>query len=489
MARTDQPHKLTFEAFVAKASDLSDPVNTKHANLDYSRPETREGWNGRQTKAHIWCNIHAEFFAQHAGNHLNGQGCPKCGVDLRTAKKTKKDPVAGFRDTHGDTYDYSRAVYRNAHIPIEVVCKEHGPFWVRPNAHLRGSGCAKCFANRRKAFGKARNVNFKAAFAERAARVHGGNYAILTSPDHAHDVVELHCPTHGAFQQKAYSHLDGHGCPACGKITSYAQRDVAAFIEGLGVVVEHDNKTILGGLHIDIWLPEKNIGIEYNGQHWHTEARVGNKHREKWELATDAGVRLIQIFDFEWLENRELVENRLRAILGYGVVRDARKCELRRLDRVDASAFLKQHHSQGAGARGEAFYGLFSDGVLVACASFSKGRFKQPDRWEVLRYASDGRVRGGFSRLLKAFRSDHNPHGIVSYCDLRWGDGRVYAAAGFVLDGITNPDYWYAAKEKRVSRYAAQNRPAGQSERDWAADLGYERVLGVGHQRWLWRAA
>ena len=486
MARTDQPHKLTFDAFVAKCSDASDPRNEKHAGLDYSKPETRAAWNGSKSKIPIWCSVHEEFFVQQAANHMNGQGCPKCGVALRTAKKTKADPIGDFRKIHGDTYDYSEVQYVNVHTPVRIICAEHGPFEQKPNAHLNGHGCPSCWENRRKAFGASRNQSFKDAFAERAARVHGGAYAVLRAPEDAHDTGEFHCPKHGAFEQKAYSHLAGHGCPACGRITSYAQREVADFITSLGVAVEQDNRTVLGGLHIDIWAPERRVGVEYHGGFWHTKARVGNKHREKWERAEEAGIRLIQMFDFEWLERREAAENRLRAIFEPSKPIAARACELRPLSAVDANAFFKRHHTQGACVRPRASYGLWHGGVLVAAMSFGVGRFSA-DAWELLRYASVGRVAGGFARLFTAFLREHKPDDIVSYCDLRWGNGAVYAANGFVLDGVTAPDYWYVSKARRVSRYAAQHRPKGQTEREWAEEHGYEKVLGVGHQRWVWR--
>jgi hypothetical protein len=487
MARTDQPHKLTFDNFVAKCTDFSDPINEKHRGLDYSRPETRAAWNGSKSKVPIWCTVHAEFFTQMAANHMSlGHGCPKCGKDLRTAKKTKADPIAEFRAVHGDFYDYSEVQYVNIHTRVRILCPEHGPFQQKPGVHLRGAGCPTCWANRRKAFGTARNENFKEAFAERAARVHNGLYAILKAPDDAHGTAELHCPKHGTFEQKAYSHLAGHGCPACGRITSYAQREVADFIAALGVRVEQDNRTVLGGLHIDIWAPDLGIGVEYHGGFWHTQARVGNKHREKWARAEKAGVRLIQMFDFEWLERREAAENRLRALFETSKPYAARACELRPVEAKEANAFFKQWHTQGACVRPRASYGLYADGALLAVMAFGMGRFSA-DTWELLRYASVGRVAGGFARLFAAFRREHKPDSIISYCDLRWGDGRVYKANGFMLDGVTNPDYWYVSKAQRVSRYAAQHRPKGQSEKDWAEEHGYQKVLGVGHQRWLWR--
>ena len=487
MARSDQPHKLTFDAFVAKVTDFTNPANEKHRELDYGRPDTRAAWNGSKSKIPIWCNVHEEFFTQMAANHMSlGQGCPKCGKATRIAKKTKPDPLGDFRKVHGDTYDYSEVVYTNAHTPVTIICPEHGPFRQKPNAHLSGHGCPVCWENRRKAFGASRSADFGAAFAERAARVHGGAYAVLRAPQSAHDTVELFCPKHGAFEQKAYSHLAGHGCPACGRITSHAQREVAQFIASLGVTVEQDNRTALSGLHIDVWVPEANAGVEYHGSFWHTQDRVGNKHREKWERAQAAGVRLVQLFDFEWLERREAAENRIRALFAKQKPVAARACELRPLSAAAANAFFKRYHTQGACVRPRANYGLWAGGDLIAAMSFGAGRFSA-DKWELLRFASVGRVVGGFAKLFAAFRREHDPSSIVSYCDLRWGDGRVYAANGFVLDGVTAPDYWYVSKDKRFSRYAAQHRPKGQTEREWAEEHGYRKVLGAGHQRWLWR--
>lgn len=485
MARTDQPHKLTFDAFVAKATNLEDPINSKHANLDYTRPETRAAWGGSKVKVPIWCNTCAAFFTQQPANHMNGQGCPACGVALRTEKRRKKDPIADFRKAHGDRYDYSAVEYDNTHAQVTIICREHGPFKQKPGNHIRGDGCPACWANRKLAFAKTRTVDYREGFAERAARVHGGAYALIRAPETSHDTVVLNCPKHGDFEQKAFSHLDGHGCPICGANVSNAQKEVTAFIEALGVTVERENRTVLGGLHIDIWAAERGIGVEYHGTYWHTQNRVGNKHREKWERAEAAGIQLVQLFDFEWLERRTAAENRLRALFGAGPAAAARKCDLRPVTAAEANAFCKEHHTQGSGLRHKAAYGLYLGDDLVACMTFGLSRYST-EGWELLRFASKGRVHGGFSRLMKAFLCEHQPERIVSYCDLRWGNGGVYARNGFTLDGVTPPDYWYTSRDRRVSRYAAQHRPKGQTEREWAEEHGYEKVLGVGHQRWVW---
>lgn len=42
-------------------------------------------------------------------------------------------------------YNYSKVNYKNAHTPVEIICKKHGSFWQTPNKHLDGKGCPKCF--------------------------------------------------------------------------------------------------------------------------------------------------------------------------------------------------------------------------------------------------------------------------------------------------------------------------------------------------------
>jgi superfamily II DNA or RNA helicase len=88
----------------------------------------------------IICPEHGEFL-QTPGNHKSGQGCSKCyGRKLLT----KSEAIDDFRNTHGDTYDYSKVEYINARTPIKIICKIHGEFSQLPDAHKRGSGCPTC---------------------------------------------------------------------------------------------------------------------------------------------------------------------------------------------------------------------------------------------------------------------------------------------------------------------------------------------------------
>lgn len=130
--RTDQPHKVTFEQFVAKATN---PKHTKHVNLDYSKPETKAAFNGSKSVIPIWCTVHSKFFHQLAANHnALGQGCPECGALVKVDKRRKANYLDDFVSAHGNKYVYSKVRYKDTHSKVEIVCPEHGSFLQEPNA-------------------------------------------------------------------------------------------------------------------------------------------------------------------------------------------------------------------------------------------------------------------------------------------------------------------------------------------------------------------
>jgi hypothetical protein len=54
-------------------------------------------------------------------------------------------------------------------------------------------------------------------FTNRSNKIHSGKYDYSkTEYSSAHEMIKIICPEHGSFIQKAYSHLQGIGCPKCG---------------------------------------------------------------------------------------------------------------------------------------------------------------------------------------------------------------------------------------------------------------------------------
>lgn len=98
-----------------------------------------------RSKVTITCQYHGEF-SQRAATHLEGQGCPSCGIEKQA--QNSRDTLATFLlkafKIHKSTYTYKHAVYVSSSEKLLVTCRKHGNFYQAPNHHLQGSGCPQC---------------------------------------------------------------------------------------------------------------------------------------------------------------------------------------------------------------------------------------------------------------------------------------------------------------------------------------------------------
>ena len=91
----------------------------------------------------IICKKHGPF-AQRADSHLYGNGCIICSKEAK--KLSSEEFIRKAREVHGDKYDYSKVKYNGNKRPVEIICKKHGSFWKKPNAHISSSsGCSYCW--------------------------------------------------------------------------------------------------------------------------------------------------------------------------------------------------------------------------------------------------------------------------------------------------------------------------------------------------------
>ena len=112
-------------------------ANIHGGKYDYSKVE----YKNTDTKVRIICPIHGEFW-QTPHHHLRGIGCPVCGSKTYDTDEF----VRRAKETHGDTYDYSKTVYMGKRNKVTIICQEHGEFTQLPLNHIRGNGCPECGA-------------------------------------------------------------------------------------------------------------------------------------------------------------------------------------------------------------------------------------------------------------------------------------------------------------------------------------------------------
>jgi SepF-like predicted cell division protein (DUF552 family) len=267
--------------------------------------------------------------------------------------------------------------------------------------------------------------------------------------------------------------------PKC-KAMSAPQRELFDYVKTLGTwdIIAND-RTVIKPYELDVYIPALSIAIELDGIYWHqTEAC-----KSKQALCEAKGIRLLHITDLAWRDHKEIWKSIIASKLGVTKRIYARKCEVINLETSLARGFLEKNHLQGA-VGASVNFGLLYENELVAAMTFGKPRFNKHYEWELLRYASklNTTVVGGASKLLKAFKAEHEGL-ILSYAKREHSMGGLYKALGFTLLDEGKPSYNYIIGDKLISRYQAQKHklPELLGDKFDPAKTEVENMLSAGY--------
>ena len=284
---------------------------------------------------------------------------------------------------------------------------------------------------------------------------------------------------------------------------SKEELELLEFIKSIcSFTIIENEKNILPKQEIDIYIPELNIGIEYNGLYWHSEKAGRGKyyHLNKTLQAKKHNIRLIQIFSDEWLNSKEKVKNKLISILGgFKNKIYARNCIVKEInDPKIKNEFLEKYHIQGKD-KSQIKLGLYFKEELVGVMTFCSPRIAlggktKTKEWELSRYATSTNVVGGASKLLKFFIKNYKPELIYSYSDNRWSDweNNMYLKIGFKFKSLSQPGYYYTKNfTERLHRFNFRKNKLkelginvnGKTEFEIMDSLKYSRVWDCGVAR------
>lgn len=241
-------------------------------------------------------------------------------------------------------------------------------------------------------------------------------------------------------------------CTVCNPhIPSYSsnlENELRDWIISLGEKVINNSKTVVSNSELDIYLPDRGIGFEFNGLYWHSELYKEPKyHQEKSREFLKNGVKIYHIWEDDWKFKKEKVKSRILNLLNRNERIYARKCEIRQISGELAKRFFELNHLDET-FNAKKYFGAFYRDELVSAMSFSKSRFDKSGDWEIIRFAnlSGKSVIGVASRLLKAFILNEMPNRIITYAKIDWTPDpsiSVYSKIGFNLIGETSPGkYW-----------------------------------------------
>jgi hypothetical protein len=525
-------------------------ANIKHNNkYDYSLSI----YKNSHSSVEIICLKHG-MFSQAADSHLQGHGCKECDTDRKKQTVLSQDEVISrFKTVHGDRYDYSKTIYTGCFNEFNVICKHHGEFSTNYHKHYHlQTGCKKC-TNRGQLLSQDEVVSrFKTVHGDRydyskfvynhslfkssiICDIHGeflqnyndhynskhgcpdcaGNkklsvdaYSVNPEYDYSksiylgsHTNIEIVCPIHGPFWQTPSNHIHNQNkCPNCYTVISKSQTEIYEFIKLLNTNTILEDRQSYPGLMLDITVPEKNLAIEYNGCYWHSinfpntsRYHKPNHLKDKLLKCQAYGLRVINIYEDEWINSRPQMEQIIKNALGVIDTKImARKCTIWSCTTSDPefnthiTPFFTKFHHQGLKYKPQGTaYCLIYDNQIQACAYFGSNNYHNQNNCELIRYATraDVKVVGGLSRLIKNFvRQNPEVKEITSYCDARLFTGDGYKKSGFVLCHTTRPGFNVISHNPLIRRHRSSITKSNLKQYFTEDDLYYNTQLELAYK-------
>lgn len=424
----------------------------KHKEFyDYSLAK----YTGYDSKITVICPKHGPFEIS-AISHLQGRGCNKCGRErtlksVLDKKRLSTDEILSRVKEKNPNLSVDLSTYVNTFSKIKATCTKHGDF----ETTLRGliykhHGCPKCAREsidnkRRKSIPEIMQV-----LTERFGDIY--DYSLIGDYTTNKESFTIICKKHGPFQ----SYMSGDyssGCPKCANHISKGETEISKQLTEWGIVHETNVRYLIGPQEIDIYIPELNLAIEFNGTIYHSSLFKTDKnyHFKKRLACLEKGVRLITIWDDEWGTTKilEYLKNQLH--LNQNKIH-GRKCEIREIPWGDAKEFLNQYHLMDCGTPCVENYGLFYNNELVFLTTFKRKSNKKLAELYRCVGKSGTNVIGGFSKIMAYWAKKHPHESCLSYIDLDKFDGNSYFKSGFLPVSVKpSLSYWY--KNRHFNRH------------------------------------
>ncbi len=253
-------------------------------------------------------------------------------------------------------------------------------------------------------------------------------------------------------------------CTNCYKNSSVFEDEIYNFIKSVvNDDIHRKVKNLINPFEVDVFIPSFNLAFECNGLYWHGEINGGKDkkyHLNKTNMLHNKNIRLIHIFEDEWLFKKDIVKSRIKNLFNNNDHKIfARKCKIRLINSNESNCFMEHNHIQGKD-NSSIQLGLFLNNELVSTMTFGKlrtalGNINKIGTWEMYRFCNkiNTTVIGSAGKLLNFFIKTYNPEKIITYSDKRWNSGNLYKKLNFVKisDGI--PNYWYYGRGNSYKRH------------------------------------
>ena len=383
--------------------------------------------------------------------------------------------------------------YQGSSVKIKFQCLVCAQEWEAvPYSILAGHGCPQCWSERR--------FLSNEEFLKRVNDMEdGADYQFLSEYKSNQEKLPIrHLICEHSYEVSPWHFLHGRRCPRCATLATVSnkEKEVRTFVESLGLSPVYNDRTILQPMELDIYIPEKKLAIEFNGNYWHGEnQKPNNYHYQKSLMCEQLGIRLIHIFEHEWDDARQrpILENIIKHAAGFtSQTIYARKCSIEVRESKTLVDFFQTNNIQGFRGGKFAICLVYQGEVVMSYVMghcfFGKGKYE----WEVIRGATKlgFTVIGGASKIMKYFITTYEPANCVYYIDYNYFNGNSLSSMPnmeYITTQVSFKNYW-VKHWKTGERNIVKNRePLFHKEVQEAIKNGLGwRIYNAGTKTYVW---
>lgn len=238
-------------------------------------------------------------------------------------KLTQEEAISRMKQLEPN-YNYSKFVYKNVKTKSTIICDKGHEFEVNLDHFQHGNRCPYCAEVKRRKSRTFKQEDVIKRMQELEPEYDFSKFVYTKSIDKSIII----CPKGHEYMNSYNTFVNGgHRCHKCSNNKSKPEYEIIEFIKTFyNGTIEHSNKSIIKNhktgnyLELDIYLPELNKAIEFNGKYYHTEERMKERgwnsvdeyHIMKTIYCKAKGIDLLHIFEDKWVENKDNILNRIK---------------------------------------------------------------------------------------------------------------------------------------------------------------------------------
>jgi formylmethanofuran dehydrogenase subunit E len=394
-------------------------------------------------------------------------GTVLCGDCSGKGKRTQKQAEKELQDLG---IEYEPFVYKNNETTIRHKCStcgivKHNKFISLING--KGLRCEKCGHDSTTKSQTRTQEESEIQLKELGIDFMPYVYTIGKETD-----ISIRCKSCGKYFNTKFSHVvigNRRYCKHCNKSTSEQENELKNFIKSLNIEIQENVK--VGGKEIDILIPSLQIGFEYNGSYWHNDINKPKTHHyDKATICQNENIRLIYIWDYEWLNNMEETKSYIKYQLGvYDII-------------THDGSIIKDIVTP---AERQVHLGLYIKNEKILSILFNKNL--NNIEWEMIPQTFDYRydIKSGIILIFNSFIEKYNPITIITYLDRSKFSEDFYQNTPLKLKHIVDTNYNWVFKENLLLK--EQNINTDKEMKKLYENGKVFRIYDAGKYCYIWQ--